>query len=304
MHLQKLISILIFWVGELFFTNVESTMRQAHMMELANTLNTLVRHSGWQAMRSVQVILNTNQHREIEEPMPIILEEILSGRNPIDKFNILERYKEIWTVLRCKFAEVLLQCRLLIQNVIRVCRLEKIIEKNKTTDASLQRYHICFKSLLSKLHSSSSRFKCMADALDFMYLLGPQSGLKQGIIDGTKKFTEYTSTVGPRTSTELSKLGYNENAVDIEIKNISDFFVNTYNRHIYWFANNRCNAPPQEEWSIYRIQIDMQNKKRNQQIPVETTLMQYVIDEMDSYVSNILDSCFFELGFAYDLTAL
>ncbi|XP_050440725.1 uncharacterized protein LOC126845835 isoform X2 [Adelges cooleyi] len=313
MNLHTLISILV-WVAVMCFTHVVSfIMTELQKTELAGNLNMLLRHPGWQSMSDVKIIetytINNEKHKALIDPMSEIYEAMSSNRNPVDEINVLQRYDQIWTVLRCKYAEVIEKYRALIRQLIRVCRDEKIEDQyhsyrndGKTPESSHPRYFHCFHSLLTKLYIAWPRFKCMTHALDFIYSIGPQTKPNQNIVLATRKLTEFTSTLKPNTLSKLSKHGIDEDVVDLEIKNISKYFIRVFHLNIDRFVDLYCNLPSLKKGSTFythKLNEDFQDKKSNNQIPPETTMVQYVLDEIDSFINEIFDSMFYKLGLVY-----
>ncbi|XP_050440724.1 uncharacterized protein LOC126845835 isoform X1 [Adelges cooleyi] len=315
MNLHTLISILV-WVAVMCFARVVSVITELPKRELVDKLNMLLRHSGWRLMSNVNIIetytINNEKHEAIIDPMSEIYEAMSSNRNPVDEINVLRRYDQIWTVLRCKYAEVLENYRAVIRQLIQICRNEKKEDKyqqllsyrndGKTPEPSHPRYFDCFHSLLTKLYIAWPRFKCMTHALDFIYSIGPKLKPNQNIVLATRKLTEFTSTLKPNTLSKLSKHGIDEDVVDLEIKNISKYFIRVFHLNIDRFVDLYCNLPSLKKGSTFythKLNEDFQDKKSNNQIPPETTMVQYVLDEIDSFINEIFDSMFYKLGLVY-----
>ncbi|XP_050424959.1 uncharacterized protein LOC126836039 [Adelges cooleyi] len=300
MHWHTLISILVFWVAVHCFIRVvtDDTLR-SQKLELANKLNTLMQHPGWRKMDYIKIAKHRNGCREMADPMSVILDAVSLNQKPVDVFNVQEKYEEISTVLKCKYAEVIFKYKSLVQHFIRVCRNER--KKDKMADNSLESYYECFRLLLVKLHSMSTRFKFMTDALQFISSIGVEARPVSAITVATEKLTEYTSTVGPVTSSMLSQNGINEQVVGFAMKTIIEYFVDVITHHVYSFSHYYCNILSHNYWTSQILLEDFMSKKRHKLIPEETTMVQYVKDEMDSFVDDIYGSCFFDLGLAHDL---
>ncbi|XP_050420423.1 uncharacterized protein LOC126833237 isoform X3 [Adelges cooleyi] len=299
MHSQTLISIL-FWVAVFGFTGIVSEDLQKS--ELAYKLNTLVRHTGWRFMEDVKIIKTINECRTITDPMSEILGAIWSNRNPVDESNVLDRYTEIWTVLRCKYAEVIIKYRIFLQHLIRVCRKEKIKLNNKTTDISLQRYYHCFDSVLTKLHNVSPWFRTLADTLTYIYSIGPKWKPKQSVMIGMEKLAEFTETLRSDTRSKFAQNGFYEDLVDLELKSISEYIQNVFHSSVSTFVTRYCVMPLHREWTAENLIRDYQYKMITQRIPQDTPFIEYVKNEVDWYANDILGSWFINLGFAYDDT--
>ncbi|XP_050420415.1 uncharacterized protein LOC126833237 isoform X2 [Adelges cooleyi] len=299
MHSQTLISIL-FWVAVFGFTGIVSEDLQKS--ELAYKLNTLVRHTGWRFMEDVKIIKTINECRTITDPMSEILGAIWSNRNPVDESNVLDRYTEVWTVLRCKYAEVIIKYRIFLSHLIRNCRSEKVKKNHKTTNASLQRYYHCFHSVLTKLQNVSPSLRNLADALDLINSLDPLMKPKQSIHLAYDKLAEFTKTFPPNTVSKLSQQGIDEDSVDLEMKTISENINDVFKNNINKFVARCCVMPLHKEWTAENIIRDYEYKKVIQRLPQEATLLEYIMNEVDWYAGDILGSWFINLGFAYDDT--
>ncbi|XP_050424766.1 uncharacterized protein LOC126835925 isoform X2 [Adelges cooleyi] len=301
MNLQKLVSILV-WVAAIRFTRVISDVSELKKLELIEKLNTLLSHPGWQIMYNVNIVESYMVGDETNEaigcPMSAIYEAVRSNRKPVDELNVWQRYDQVWTVLRCKYAEVIERYRVLIKHLMGVCRNEKKEDK-KAHDPSLQRYFNCFHLLLNNLQVMSPRFKCMADALELFYSIGPQTVPRQNVMVAMQKLTEFTSTVMSDTVSKLSIRDIDEYAVNLEIKAITKFLFVDILVQLQWFIEHYCEVPSLKNWNLKK---DFDDKRRNGLIPLEMTMLQYVQGEIDYYVDEIFCSMFYNLGFAYDDT--
>ncbi|XP_050444070.1 uncharacterized protein LOC126847732 [Adelges cooleyi] len=274
MHYQTLISILV-WVVVLCSIRVKSDT------------------TGW---RSIGVQILKKKKTEVVDPISEILIAISLNQMPVDESNVLKRHKDIATVLMCKYSEIIFNYKYQIIHFIRVCQNEK------DCSDSYQSYYDCFQLLLTKLHSMSPRFKCMMDALDFIYSLYPQNKTKYkgiGVMEATDKLTEYTLTIGPTLSSKLSEQGTTVDVVDYEINLIGHFISEVYKKNISRFTYRHCNIQTNRKWTENTLVGLFLFAKSSQMIPQETTMLQYIVDEMDSYANEILSKWFNDLGFAY-----
>ncbi|XP_050420407.1 uncharacterized protein LOC126833237 isoform X1 [Adelges cooleyi] len=299
MHSQTLISIL-FWVAVFGFTGIVSEDLQKS--ELAYKLNTLVRHTGWRFMEDVKIIKTINECRTITDPMSEILGAIWSNRNPVDESNVLDRYTEVWTVLRCKYAEVIIKYKIFLLHLIRVCRNEKKKLNNETTAYSFQKYYHCFDSVLTKLQNVSPSLRNLADALDLINSLDPPTKPRQSINVAYDKLAKFTKTFPPNTVSKLTQQGIDEDSVDLEMKTISEYIRDVFNKNITSFVARFCVMPLHKEWTAENIIRDYEYKKIIQRLPQEATLLEYIMNEVDWYAGDIFGSWFINLGFALDDT--
>ncbi|XP_050420441.1 uncharacterized protein LOC126833259 [Adelges cooleyi] len=297
MHTQTLISTL-FWIAVFGFTSIVSDDLQRS--ELVNKLNMLVHHSGWRFMEDVKIIKLINHCTITTDPMSEILGAVWENRKPVDESNVLERYTEIWTVLRCKYAEVIIKYKIFLQHLIRVCRNEKKKISRQTTNSSLQRYYHCFDSVLTKLENVSPSLRNLTDAMDLINSLDPQFKPRQSINVAYDKLAEFTKTIRRDTVSKLNRQGIHENLVDLELRSITEHIREVFHNSVNTFVARYCVMPLHKEWTADNLNRDYEYKKIIQRLPQQATLLEYVMNEVDWYAGDILGSWFINLGFAYD----
>ncbi|XP_050439978.1 uncharacterized protein LOC126845363 [Adelges cooleyi] len=298
MHGPTSVSTLAVWVAVLGCCTsvVSGMMSKSQKTQAANKLNSLVGHLGWDAMEEVKILIN--KRGDVAGPVSTIRQAVRSEQRAVNETNVLKRHKQIWTVLTCKYGEIMFNYKCLVNHYIGVCQSEE-----RESLESFRRYYDCVDSLLLRLHNLAPSFKCMWDALMYIYSVAPQpsSTQKRSVMDATRILAEYTGSVRPTTLVKFTQRGHRTaSGVDHEMTTIGERISQVYDDHVQSFIHHQCEVlPANRKWTANTLVEQFEQAINAQLIPQDTTMLQYVQNEMDTYVDESMGKWFYNLGFTY-----